>query len=182
MKTLAHRPFTPGMCRNPRAVGGRSHEQDEQDEPMHRIAMQQLGLVSQPFEPLGDALGSGLPAIPGLFLRCAAELHASRGGVLDGGPTPRAFSYHDLIVRSEIILDKPITQEYCTYMKRGLIKSFREYLNAKHRMNLANWRNNQFRQISREYGDYLYRQDRAKFDYEMGEALAGRDHKDWGGK
>lgn len=63
-------------------------------------------------------------------------------------------------------------------MKRGLIKSFREYLNAKYAGG-ENHKHEQFHQKSRGYGDYLYHQDRAKFDYEMGEALAGRDHKDW---
>lgn len=65
-------------------------------------------------------------------------------------------------------------------MKRGTIKSFREYLNSKYRMRVANWRHNQFRQVSREYGDYLYFQDRAMFDICLKDALAGKgDYGDW---
>lgn len=65
-------------------------------------------------------------------------------------------------------------------VKRGTMKSFREYLNAKHRMNLANWRNSRFRQVSREYGDYLYYQDRVMFDACLRDALAGDQlYADW---
>ena len=83
-------------------------------------------------------------------------------------------------------LTSHMAKDYCTDMKRGLIKSFREYLNAKHRMNLANWRNNQFRQVSREYGDYLYNQDREMFNVCLDDALNGKgdyaDWQHWGGK
>ena len=64
-------------------------------------------------------------------------------------------------------------------MKRGTIKAFREYLNAKH-AGTANWKNNGFQQRVRGYGDYLYRQDRAMFDVCLKDALAGDDeYKDW---
>jgi hypothetical protein len=67
-------------------------------------------------------------------------------------------------------------------MKRGLIKSFREYLNAKfagsnHRHNAGG--RHHYEQKTRGYGDYLYHQDRAKFDVELADALAGTEHKDW---
>lgn len=65
-------------------------------------------------------------------------------------------------------------------MKRGTLKSFREYLNARYRFDLANWRNNQFRQVSRKYGDYLYHQDRAMFNVCLEDALAGdSNYADW---
>lgn len=63
-------------------------------------------------------------------------------------------------------------------MKRGTIKAFREYLNAKF-ADSANWKNYQFQQRSRGYGDYLYYQDRAKFDVELADALAGTEHQDF---
>jgi hypothetical protein len=58
-------------------------------------------------------------------------------------------------------------------MRRGTIKAFRKYLNAKHRFDVANWRHNKFRQLTREYGDYLYYQDRAIFDLLLQDALGG---------
>lgn len=63
-------------------------------------------------------------------------------------------------------------------MKRGTIKAFREYLNAKF-AGSANHRHESFHQRSRGYGDYLYSQDRAKFDVELADALAGREHIDF---
>lgn len=55
-------------------------------------------------------------------------------------------------------------------MKRGTIKAFREYLNAKF-ANTANWQHNRFHQSTRGYGDYLYFQDRAKFNVELADAI-----------
>ena len=64
-------------------------------------------------------------------------------------------------------------------MKRGTIKSFREYLNAKF-ADSANWKNGRHYQSKRGYGDYLYHQDREKFDVELADALAGHtEYKDW---
>ena len=63
-------------------------------------------------------------------------------------------------------------------MKRGTIKAFREYLNAKF-ADSANWKHDRYHQSTRGYGDYLYFQDRAKFDVELQDALAGTDHKDF---
>jgi len=59
-------------------------------------------------------------------------------------------------------------------MKRGTIRKFREYLNAKY-SGSANWKHNRFHQSSREYGDYLYHQDRAMFDVYLNDALNGGD-------
>lgn len=55
---------------------------------------------------------------------------------------------------------------------RGAIKAFREYLNAKF-ADSANWRNGAYHQRTRGYGDYLYHQDRFKFDVELQDALFG---------
>lgn len=61
---------------------------------------------------------------------------------------------------------------------RGAVKAFREYLNAtcaegpKHR-------ERQFHQRTRGYGDYLYAQDRERFDVELDEALVGKTHPDF---
>ena len=54
---------------------------------------------------------------------------------------------------------------------RGAIKEYRALLNARHQampviVNHRNWR---YRQVSRGYGDYLYFQDREKFDMELRE-------------
>ena len=68
--------------------------------------------------------------------------------------------------------DSAVATNWETNLKRGTIKRFREYLNAKYGMGLANWRNNQFRQIKRGYGDYLYCQDRVMFNQCLIDALA----------
>jgi hypothetical protein len=68
-------------------------------------------------------------------------------------------------------------------MKRGTIKSFREYLNAKFAGSVKHHNHcndRRFQQKTRGYGDYLYFQDRAKFDVELQDALAGRaGYDDW---
>lgn len=87
------------------------------------------------------------------------------------GSMPRFCPYRKDLTRGAV-------QEYCTYMKRGLIKAFREYLNAKCAGGTLH-KHGRYHQLTSGYGDYLYRQDRAKFDYELGEALAGRDHQDF---
>lgn len=63
-------------------------------------------------------------------------------------------------------------------MKRGTIKAFREYLNRKF-ADSDKWKHEGFGQRVNKYGDYLYRQDRAKFDVELADALAGREHTDF---
>lgn len=64
-------------------------------------------------------------------------------------------------------------------LPRGTIKSFREYLNAKFAGCEPHWHGG-FRQRTRGYGDYLYHQDRAMFNVDLGEALAGvESYKDW---
>lgn len=64
-------------------------------------------------------------------------------------------------------------------MKRGTIKSFREYLNAKFAGGDPH-RHERFHQRTRGYGDYLYHQDRFKFDVELQDALHGAtEYKDW---
>ena len=64
--------------------------------------------------------------------------------------------------------------------KRGAIKAFREFLNSLEGQAHRHFR---YRQMSRKYGDYLYHQDRAKFDYEFQMAMqglsAGFDHTKW---
>ena len=51
---------------------------------------------------------------------------------------------------------------------RGTYKAFRKYLNKLDSTeNYKPWKNGAFRQQSREYGDYLYFQDRAMFDNEL---------------
>jgi len=91
-----------------------------------------------------------------------------------------ASLYAPGVTVSNIVLDTVAYLWEDDSMKRGTIKSFREYLNAKFRFDLANWRNNQFRQVSREYGDYLYHQDREMFNVCLEDALAGKgDYADW---
>lgn len=63
-------------------------------------------------------------------------------------------------------------------MKRGTIKAFREYLNAKFAGSDPH-RHEAFHQRTRGYGDYLYHQDRYKFNVELGEALAGTAYEDF---
>lgn len=66
-------------------------------------------------------------------------------------------------------------------LKRGTIKRFREYLNAKFAMSEKHTggRSGQYQQKTRLYGDYLYHQDREQFKVELKYALAGNDHKDF---
>lgn len=69
-------------------------------------------------------------------------------------------------------------------LPRGTIKSFREYLNEKFRGTGVNHYSHGggrhiYQQRTREYGDYLYHQDREKFNVELADALAGDDYKDW---
>jgi hypothetical protein len=71
-------------------------------------------------------------------------------------------------------------------MKRGTIKAFREYLNAKFAGSGVNHHsrcgNRIFQQKTRGYGDYLYFQDREKFDVELADALAGHEgYEDFNG-
>lgn len=64
-------------------------------------------------------------------------------------------------------------------LPRGTVKSFREYLNGKFK-DSARWKHHGYGQRADKYGDYLYRQDRAKFDVELQDALAGHEsYKDW---
>lgn len=51
-------------------------------------------------------------------------------------------------------------------MKRGTRKAFRNYLNTQFKGE-PNHRHKRFRQLKRGYGDYLYFQDREKFEYEL---------------
>lgn len=65
-------------------------------------------------------------------------------------------------------------------MRRGAIKAFRAYLNNAFPM-VGNdgrdnrHRNNQFHQDKRQYGDYLYCQDRAMFNNLLSEAMRGAE-------
>lgn len=65
-----------------------------------------------------------------------------------------------------------------TKMKRGTIKAFREYLNKKYAGSDPH-KHEQYHQRTRGYGDYLYHQDRWKFDVELGEALNGTGYEDF---
>lgn len=74
-------------------------------------------------------------------------------------------------------VNKPLTDTKA--FKRGTLASFRRYLNEKY-ANSEPHKHERFHQQTREYGDYLYYQDRAKFDVELGEALAGNEeYRDW---
>lgn len=55
-------------------------------------------------------------------------------------------------------------------IKRGTLKAFREHLNALCAAARPH-RNYRYHQLSRGYGDYLYHQDREKFNVELAEAL-----------
>ena len=64
-------------------------------------------------------------------------------------------------------------------VKRGTIASFRRYLNEKYAYSEPH-KYGRYQQRSREYGDYLYHQDRNKFNVELQEALAGNEeYHDW---
>lgn len=57
-------------------------------------------------------------------------------------------------------------------MKRGDIKRYREFLNAEGSITGTLWANGRGRgQRTRQYGDYLYSQDREKFMVDMEEWL-----------
>lgn len=62
-------------------------------------------------------------------------------------------------------------------MKRGTIKAFREHLNRQYAGG-ENHRHERFQQRTRGYGDYLYRQDREKFNVELAEWLTKTDSLD----
>lgn len=55
---------------------------------------------------------------------------------------------------------------------RGAIKAFREYLNAKHADGVKH-KHGSYHQKKRGYGDYIYNQDRERFDVELAQALNG---------
>lgn len=55
-------------------------------------------------------------------------------------------------------------------VKRGDIKRFREYLN-KLSDGSENHKHGRYHQKTRKYGDYMYHQDREKFDVDMQEWL-----------
>ncbi len=55
-------------------------------------------------------------------------------------------------------------------IKRGDIKRYREFLNAQD--DGVPHKHNQFHQLTRKYGDYLYNQDREKFMVDLVEWLA----------
>lgn len=63
-------------------------------------------------------------------------------------------------------------------IKRGLIKQYREILNAQpeesSEKHFHKSGNKTFQQRTRKYGDYLYNQDRDKFLWEVREWIAGR--------
>jgi len=61
---------------------------------------------------------------------------------------------------------------------KGTIKAFREYLNKKFKETDPH-KHERFHQRTRGYGDYLYHQDRWKFDLELSEALKGAGYEDF---
>lgn len=63
-------------------------------------------------------------------------------------------------------------------LPRGTIKRFREYLNVKFKDSAKHENDacdgvHRYQQRTREYGDYLYHQDRDKFNVELADALGG---------
>lgn len=65
-------------------------------------------------------------------------------------------------------------------MKRGLLKSFRDYLNKKYPLELGRHKNFKYHQRIRLYGDYLYQQDRVMFNVYLTQALNGEEEfLDW---
>lgn len=57
-------------------------------------------------------------------------------------------------------------------------KAFREYLNKEFSMAKGfKWKHNQFHQRTREYGDYLYNQDRVMFNVNYEEWLKDEKQK-----
>ena len=65
-------------------------------------------------------------------------------------------------------------------MRRGAIKAFREYLNTAYPKSGPEGqdnrhKNNQYHQVTREYGDYLYFQDRSMFNNLLTEAMRGAE-------
>ena len=63
-------------------------------------------------------------------------------------------------------------------LPRGTIKSFRKYLNETFSTGPKH-QHFAYQQRTRAYGDYLYHQDRAKFEAELFDAMAGNNHKNW---
>lgn len=66
--------------------------------------------------------------------------------------------------------------------KRGVFKAFRDYLNVRFagEKDRKRGENGRYHQDTREYGDYLYFQDRAMFDVELERAMRGDDfYKDF---
>ena len=63
-------------------------------------------------------------------------------------------------------------------VRRGTLKAFREYLNAKTAGGTLH-SHGPYHQTKRAYGDYLYHQDRAKFDFELIQWRNGTDHQDF---
>jgi hypothetical protein len=67
-------------------------------------------------------------------------------------------------------------------VKRGARKAFREFLNVTYRDSQKH-RHNLYHQRTREYGDYLYSQDRDMFNVEFYLAMEGKcpgfDHTKW---
>lgn len=59
-----------------------------------------------------------------------------------------------------------------TKAPRGSVKAFKAHLNAIS-ANSAKHVHGRFHQISRPYGDYLYAQDREKFNVDMAQWLVG---------
>jgi hypothetical protein len=63
------------------------------------------------------------------------------------------------------------TSQSTTRAKRGARKAFRQFLNTLGRGKTH--RNGRYQQRTRSYGDYLYFQDREKFEVEFAEAMSG---------
>lgn len=75
-----------------------------------------------------------------------------------------------------------LPQDVRAIPKRGARKAFREHLNVVCREGPKH-KHNRYQQKTREYGDYLYNQDRAMFDVEFDLAMEGKcpgfDHAKW---
>ncbi len=67
-----------------------------------------------------------------------------------------------------------------TKYPKGTIKAFRKYLNKQFPVATSPYKNNHYGNKKRNYGDYLYTQDRDMFDMNLNRAVRGdEDFKDF---
>lgn len=68
---------------------------------------------------------------------------------------------------------------YYINMKRETITAFKKYLNEKYPAINGLYKNNQYGNKTRNYGDYLYAQDREMFNANLTSTLAGHMNEDF---